>query len=88
MPRRLTQAELFDVLERHKKWVYGEPGGEQADLSLTDLRGVRLLGTMLRGANLMEADLREAILAGADMRGICGDGADFSDAMLRGVRRD
>ena len=50
---------IHEVLEKHKKWLNGEEGGQRADLR----------GAYLRGANLRGADLRSADLHGADLRG-------------------
>lgn len=49
----MTQAELDEVLAKHKKWLNNEDGGERADL---------------RGANLRDANLRDAYLRDADLR--------------------
>lgn len=38
MKRIITQEELNEILEKHKKWLNGEPSGERADLSDCDLR--------------------------------------------------
>jgi len=56
--------ELKDKLEKHRKWLNDEFGGERADLRGADLRGANLYGANLRGADLRGADLR-----GADLRG-------------------
>ena len=66
----MTQEELNNVLELHKKWLTGEEGGVRADFS----------GADLRGANLSKANLSWADFSGADLRG-----ADFSGADLRGA---
>ena len=34
--------DLKEVLEKHKKWLNNEPGGERADLYGADLRGADL----------------------------------------------
>ena len=60
----MTQEELNVILEKHQKWLQGEPGGERADLQMANLRGVDL-----QEANLQRADLREANLQRADLRG-------------------
>ena len=60
----MTQKELNEVLGKHKKWLKGECGGEQAYL-----RGADLQEAYLRGADLQGADLQEADLQGADLRG-------------------
>ena len=69
----MTRTELLEILERHRKWLVGEDGGQRADLREADLRG----------ADLSEADLREADLSGADLRyaNLCG--ADLREADLR-----
>ena len=58
--------DLKLILERHKKWLKNEVGGERAnlrgaDLSWTDLSGTDLRGADLSGANLRGTDLSEQI---------------------------
>lgn len=60
----MIQNQLNEVLEKHKKWLNDEPGGERANLWRANLRGVDL-----RGVDLWGADLQEADLWGADLRG-------------------
>ena len=48
----MTRTELSEILERHRKWLVGEGGGQRADLS----------GANLRGADLREADLYNCCL--------------------------
>lgn len=48
----MTQEELSVILDKHKKWLNNEEGGEKADL-----RGAYLSGADLRGANLRGAYL-------------------------------
>lgn len=72
--------ELKEVLEKHRKWLTDEEGGECADLSCANLSG----------ANLSEADLSEADLSGADLSGAnlsCANlsGANLSWANLSGA---
>ena len=50
--RIITQEELSIVLEKHGKWLRGEPGGERANL-----RGANLCDANLSGANLYDANL-------------------------------
>ena len=73
----MTKDELAVVLDKHKKWLNNEEGGERADLRGANLRGADLCSANLRGADLSEADLREADLRGADLRS-----ADLCDANL------
>ena len=49
----MNSNKLNEILDKHKKWLNREEGGERADLS----------GAILRRANLSEADL-----SGADLR--------------------
>lgn len=56
--RTISYQELQIILEKHKRWLNGEYGGERADLR----------GADLRGAYLSEADLSEADLGGANLR--------------------
>ena len=48
----MTKEQLNEVLEKHKKWINDEPGGERADLRRANLQGANL-----RGADLWEANL-------------------------------
>ena len=48
----MTQTELSEILERHRKWLVGEGGGQRADLSEANLRYADLRGADLCGANL------------------------------------
>ena len=88
--------ELKSIIEKHKKWLNNEVGGERAelrggdlsgvDLSGVDLRGAALFGVYLRylrGADLRGADLRYANLCHAELRGADLRGADLLGAELR-----
>lgn len=48
----MTQAELNEILEKHKKWLNGEPGGERADLRGSNLSDSNLSCSNLSGCNL------------------------------------
>ena len=65
--KKMEQAKLKEILEKHKKWLRGEEGGENADLSCADLSGSDLSGANLRCANLSGADLSRADLSGANL---------------------
>lgn len=69
----MTQEELNMILDKHRKWLNDEEGGERANLYRADLCGANLCG-----ANLNRADLREANLCGADL-----GGANLNRAYLR-----
>ena len=48
----MTQEELNIILDRHKKWLNDEEGGERAKLCGADLRKATLSGAHLIGADL------------------------------------
>jgi len=64
-----------EVLELHRKYRNGEPGG---------VRLVTVVGAVKISADLRGADLRDADLRGADLRGADLSGADLSGADLSG----
>ena len=74
-----------DILEKHKKWLNEEDGGERANLRGADLCGANLRGANLRDANLRGANLSDANLRGADLCGANLRGADLCGANLRGA---
>ena len=67
----MTTGKLQDILDKHKKWLNEEEGGERADLSGADLSGADLSGADLRRADLSGADLRRADLSGANLDYSC-----------------
>ena len=82
--------ELALVLDKHRKWLFGQEGGARADLSGADLsdavlRRADLSGADLSGAVLRRADLRRADLSGADLRRADLRRAVLSDADLSGA---
>ena len=96
----MTQEELKEVLDKHKKWLNNKDGGEMANFDWANLRGAdlrgadlcraNLCGADLCGADLCRANLCEADLCAADLRGanICGTSflrADLRGADLRGA---
>ena len=81
----MTQSELNEILEKHRKWVNGEDDGERADLRGADLRRADLSGANLSEANLRRANLSEANLRRADLRRADLSGADLSEANLIGA---
>ena len=76
----MDNEKLNEILERHRKWLNDEDGGERADLREANLRGANL-----RGANLCEANLYGADLYGANLRGANLRGADLYGANLYGA---
>ena len=64
----MTREELQEILDKHKKWLNNEDGGEKADLGGADLSDADLGGADLSNADLGGADLGGADLRGADLR--------------------
>ena len=81
----MTATELKEILEKHKKWLNGEDGGERAYLVNANLCDANLRGANLRDAYLRGANLRGAYLCGADLRGAYLRGAYLRGANLRGA---
>ena len=81
----MDNEKLKEILERHRKWLNNEDGGERADLCGANLYGADLCEANLRGANLYGADLCGADLCGAYLRGAYLYGADLCEANLRGA---
>ncbi len=73
----MDENKLKEILNKHKAWLRGEDGGEQADLRGADLRRADLSRAYLNKADLSGAYLNKADLSGADLRG-----ADLSRAYL------
>lgn len=96
----INGVNLEVILDKHKKWLKHEEGGEKAklikaDLSFVDLRDVDLInvdlrfsnlrGANLSCANLIRANLNHADLRKADLSYTSLSGADLSYANLSEV---
>jgi hypothetical protein len=86
----MDNEKLKEILERHRKWLNNEDGGERAYLCEANLCGANLYGANLRGAylcgaNLYGANLRGAYLGGADLYGANLGGAYLCGAYLCGA---
>jgi len=77
--------DLQRILALHRKWLYGEPGGERAVLTDAVLTGAVLTDAVLTGAVLTGADLTGAVLTGAVLTGAVLTGADLTGAVLTGA---
>ena len=75
----MTKDELKQVLAVHAKWVRGEVGGVQANLSGADLRSADLRSADLRSADLSGANLSIASLYGTNLSGANLYGANLKD---------
>jgi len=84
----MTPVELAAVLEKHRKWLNDEEGGERANLQGADLQEANLQRANLQRANLHGADLHGADLHGADLHGADLHGADLRYANLQGADLD
>lgn len=80
--RKVSQEELAKILEKHKKWLDGDPDGERADLSDADLSWADLLDADLSRANLSWANLSGANLSGANLSRANLSGDNLSGANL------
>ena len=80
--RRITNDELREILDKHRKWVNEEDSGERAYLCDADLRDANLRYVNLRGAYLRGADLSGTDLRGADLSHSELYCADFRNANL------
>ena len=78
----MGQQELKDIIEKHGKWLRGEPDGERADLRSADLRSADLRYANLSYADLRSANLSYANLSYADLRSANLSYADLSYADL------
>ena len=86
----MDKAKLAEILNKHRKWLRDEEGGECAvlrgiDLSYADLSHAVLRGIDLSYAVLSHADLSHAVLSDAVLNGAVLNGAVLSDADLSGV---
>ena len=78
----MTKEELLAIIEKHKKWLNGEPDGVRADLSGAYLSEANLSEADLSKANLSEADLSKANLSEANLSEADLSGAYLSDVNL------
>ena len=81
----MDQQTLKNVLEMHRKWVFGEDGGARANLSGANLSSANLSGANLSGANLSGANLSSVNLSGANLSGANLSSANLSSANLSGA---
>ena len=73
---------ITEILRLHAMWLWGEEGGQNADLRWADLSKADLSKANLRWADLRWADLRWANLRGADLSKANLSKADLSKANL------
>ena len=79
--RKVSQEELAKIIEKHKKWLDGDPDGERADLSDADLSGANL-----SVANLSRADLSGTDIDYSSLPLWCGSlSAQFDDRQIKQI---
>ena len=79
----MDQKELDEILEKHEKWLAGEPDGERAIINDCDLYGLDLSGRNMRYCDLSYCDLRSCDLSGSDLRKCKIIGSEMSNSNLR-----
>lgn len=92
---KIQPDELAQVLERHRRWLRHEEGGERAglrgrDLQGRDLHGISLRcadlrGSVMRGSYMFDADLQDADLRETDMRDSLMDRVNLRRANMSGA---
>lgn len=82
MLKQITQDELIEILKKHEKWVRDEPGGERADLSNTDLKGIDLTGAFLPSALLNGANFENALMSKVNFMHADLVNANFTNAIM------
>lgn len=80
----MNTKELQVILEKHKKWLSDEAGGESADLR-ANLEDAYLRGANLEDANLVRANLKVAYLKDANLEDANLNGANLVRANLNGA---
>ena len=78
----MERKKLDEILEKHQKWLDGDPDGERANLQEADLRRANLQDADLQDADLRRADLRRADLRRANLQGANLQGANLQGANL------
>ena len=76
--RKITEQELNEILEEHKRWLKKEPGAKQGDLSYVDFRHMQ---SCLKGRDLLQVNLE-----GADLRGVSLRGTNINHAYTNKAR--
>ena len=69
--RKISEDELREILEKHKKWLNNETNGEKANLQEANLQEADLQGAYLQGACMRGVDMREADMRGVDIDFSC-----------------
>ena len=63
----MKNEDLRVILEKHRRWLNDEEGGERANLRGANLYGADLYGAKLRGADLRGANVDEEKILGSKL---------------------
>jgi hypothetical protein len=78
----MTENELFEIIEKHKRWLDNEDGGEMATLQNADLSGLRLDHVDLQGVNFINANLQNIHIEASNFRHANFSGANLGHAFI------
>ncbi|MEZ5813196.1 MAG: pentapeptide repeat-containing protein [Alphaproteobacteria bacterium] len=92
---KITQEQLLEIIERHKKFLMGSGGGQRAiltckdlsglDFRLADLSNADFSGARLDGANMSQASFVNASFFSCDMHKTDMKNSNFTRADFRGA---
>ena len=82
---KMTQKELENALEEHKKWLHNEEDGIKLNLSGKKLKYANLSGMNLSRANLSDTDFSGANFSLSNLSGANLSCTDLSDANFKGA---
>lgn len=74
--RVFTDEELLEIIDKHEKWLKGEEGGEQADLSYAHIWNSKQQDVSYESHGLLR-DVKPSLLSGSKLRG-----ADLSNSNI------
>lgn len=80
--KKIIQEKLNEILKRYRKWLYGRPDGERADLRYMDLSGLNLRCEDLSDIYLTGSDFTDSNLINADFRGSNLTDVNFTGAEI------
>lgn len=80
--KRITQAELDEILKKHELWLIGDPKGKRAEYPCYDLSGLNFSERNLTRANFSSCDFKGANLNGTNLTGACLIFSDLGETDL------
>ena len=81
----MTQEELENALEEHKKWLHNEKDGTKLNLSGKKMKYANLSGMNLSRANLSDAEFNGTNFLHSNLSGANLSCTDLSDANFNGA---